>query len=116
MRTGATRSPNPASPPSGYGLIDATADFFTTYRVQPLLGRAYTAEEQVPGRNHVVLLSHAFWQSRFNGDPGVIGRTLRLNAEPVTIIGVMPRGSTYPLFWGTVHFWRPMTVARPHRR
>lgn len=102
----------PGQPAERLWAHDATADFFTTYRVQPLLGRAYTAEEQVPGRNRVVVLSHAFWQSRFNGDPGVLGRTLRLNAEPVTIIGVMPPSLTYPLFWGTVHLWRPMTVAR----
>ena len=51
---------------------------------------AFTAEEGVPGRNQVALLSYELWQSRFGGDPAVIGRTLRLNAEPVTVIGVMP--------------------------
>jgi predicted permease len=90
--------------------IDATADFFQTFRVQPMLGRAYTAEEEVPGRNRVAILSHRLWQSRFAGDPGVIGRTIRLNAEPVTIIGVMPASFVAPLFFGPVDLWRPITV------
>jgi hypothetical protein len=74
--------------------------------VQPLLGRAFTAEEGVPGRNQVALLSYELWQSRFGGDPAVIGRTLRLNAEPVTVIGVMPASFGYPLLFGKIDLWR----------
>ncbi len=92
--------------------LDATADFFATFRVQPMLGRAYTADEQVPGRNQVVILSHAVWQSRFGGDPAIIGRTLRLNAEQVTVIGVMPATFVAPLFFGPVDLWRPITIPR----
>ena len=92
--------------------LDATADFFTTFRVQPVLGRAYTAEEEIPGRTQVAVLSHRLWQSRFGGDPGVIGRSIRLNAEQVTVIGVMPASFKAPLFFGPVDLWRPMTVPR----
>lgn len=90
--------------------IDATADFFRTFRVQPMLGRAYTAEEEVPGRNRVALLSHRLWQSRFGGDPHIIGRSIRLNAEQVTVIGVMPASFVAPLFFGPVDLWRPITI------
>ncbi len=92
--------------------IDATADFFTTFRVQPMLGRAYTADEEVPGRNRVAILSHRIWQSRFGGDPKVIGRSIRLNAEQVTVIGVMPPSFVAPLFFGPVDLWRPITIPR----
>ncbi|HEX2101887.1 MAG TPA: ABC transporter permease [Candidatus Synoicihabitans sp.] len=100
----------PGQPAERLAAVDATADLFKTFRVQPILGRAFTAEEEVPGRNQVALLSHALWQSRFGGDPGVIGRSLRLNAEQVTIIGVMPASFTYPMMWGKVDLWRPITT------
>lgn len=102
----------PGQPAERLTSIDASADFFTTFRVQPLLGRAYTADEEVPGRNQVALLSHALWQSRFAGDPDIVGRTLRLNAEQVTVIGVMPASFAYPLFFGPIDLWRPITVPR----
>jgi putative ABC transport system permease protein len=92
--------------------LDATADFFTTFRVQPMLGRAFTAEEQVPGRNQVAILSHQVWQSRFGGDPTIVGRSIRLNAEQVTVIGVMPASFVAPLFFGPVDLWRPITLPR----
>ena len=60
--------------------IDASQEFFSTFGVQPVLGRAYTKEEEVPGRNQVALLSYSLWQGRFGGDPNILGRTLRLNA------------------------------------
>jgi predicted permease len=92
--------------------IDATADFFTTLRVQPMIGRAFTAEEEVPGRNRVAILSCHTWQTRFGGDPGIVGRSVRLNAEQVTIIGVMPETFAAPLFFGPVDLWRPITIPR----
>ena len=102
----------PGQPAERLSSIDATADFFTTFRVKPILGRPYTADEQVPGRNQVALLSHALWQSRFAGDPNIVGRSLRLNAEQVTVIGVMPPNFAYPLLWGKVDLWRPITIPR----
>lgn len=100
----------PGQPAERLFSADCTADFFATFRVQPFLGRAFSPAEQVPGHNQVALLSHALWQSRFGGDPAVVGRTIRLNAEQVTIIGVMPATFTYPLFWGKIDLWRPITI------
>ena len=67
-----------------------TGRYFETLRVPPVLGRAFGPAEDVPGKNQVVVLSHAFWQAQFGGRPGVINEILRLNGQPYTIIGVMP--------------------------
>lgn len=73
-----------------YGQIVA-GDYFETLGVQPLLGRGFTAEEKMPEREaRVVILSYGYWQQKFNGDRGVLGRPLRLNAQPFTIVGVLP--------------------------
>jgi len=94
------------------GSLDASADFFNTFRIQPMLGRAYTADEEVPGRNQVAILSYAVWQSRFAGDPHILGRSIRLNAEQVDVIGVMPPSFAAPLFFGPIDLWRPITIPR----
>ena len=86
----------------------ASADFFTTFGVQPMLGRAFTAEETQPGKNQVILLSWTFWQNRFGADRNIIGRVLRLDGESVTVIGVMPQSFDYRLMWGPTGFWRPL--------
>jgi putative ABC transport system permease protein len=100
----------PGKPAEQYNSVDASVDFFKTFGVQPVYGRMYTAEEEVPGRNQVAILSYALWQSRFGGDPSIIGRSLRLNAESVTVIGIMPPSFGYPLLWGKVDLWRPITI------
>lgn len=89
------------------GLL-LSEDMMDTYRTQPVLGRTFSAEEFQPGKNQVVLLSYLFWQSRFGGDPGAVGRTMRLDGETVTIIGVMPASFEYSLIWGPLSFWRPL--------
>ena len=75
----------------------STWEFFALLRVAPMLGRAFTADDEIEGRHKVVILSHGFWQRRFGGDPGVVGRTIDLNEEPYEIVGVMPRGFEYPV-------------------
>ena len=102
----------PGQPAERLVSLDASIDFFRTTRVQPMLGRPYSADEEVPGRTQVAILSHKLWQSRFGGDLAIVGRTLRLNAEQVTVIGVMPPSFGYPLFFGPIDLWRPMTVPR----
>jgi putative ABC transport system permease protein len=67
-----------------------TASLFRTLGVQPALGRYLTDAEESADVSQVVVLSYSFWQSRFGGDPGVLGRVILLNQEPHTIIGVMP--------------------------
>ncbi len=64
--------------------------FFDVTRAKPALGRAFRPEEDQPGRGHVVVLSNKFWKSHLGGAPDTIGRTLKLDGEDYTIIGVMP--------------------------
>jgi len=74
-----------------------TASMFDLVKVQPRIGRAFTPVDDAPGAPQVVLLSDGLWQGRFGGDPGVLGRSIRVNGEPATIVGVMPPGFRFPL-------------------
>lgn len=68
-----------------------SASFFPILGVQPALGRTFLPEEDQPGGERVVVLSHSLWQRRFASDPSVVGRALSLDRESYTVIGVMPR-------------------------
>ena len=70
--------------------VKATAHYFDVYQIKPILGRTFVPEEDAPGRDHVVVLSHAFWQRVFGGEPNVVGRSIQLSGEPYTVIGVAP--------------------------
>jgi len=83
--------------------ILVNGDFFSTLRVRPALGRAFTAaDDQVPGRDAVVILSHGMWQREFGGRPDVVGRPVRLNGAEFTIVGIAP-----PWFTGVHPFFQP---------
>ena len=87
--------------------ILATGDFFLTLGVPAALGRVFTGEDDAPGKNQVAVISHRLWQRRFAGDTKVLGRTLGLDGESVTIIGVMPPGFGHRLFHAT-EVWKPI--------
>src|SRR5262245_57469646 len=71
--------------------IRVTATFLPTLQVTPIHGRNFLDEEDRRGGNtRVVILGHGFWQRAFGGDPGAIGKTMTLNAQPYTIVGVLP--------------------------
>ena len=72
-----------------------TINLLDVLGVQPLLGRAFTQDDDRVGVN-VIILSYGLWQSRYGGDPGVIGRSILMNDAKTTIIGVMPPGFTLP--------------------
>ena len=69
----------------------ATRGYFETLGIRPALGRTPRPEEERPGGSHVALLGDGLWRSRFGADPAILGRTLTLNGEPFTVIGVLPR-------------------------
>jgi predicted permease len=82
-----------------------SANLFSTLGVAPVLGRAFTEEEEQPG-HRVVILSHELWVSDFASAPNVLGQTVKISDEPSTIVGVMPAGFHYPVsepasFWAT---------------
>ncbi len=90
---------------SAYGMV-VSGNYFSTLGVQSALGRFFSAEEdRTPGAHPVAVLSFALWQSRFGGDPSVIGQSLKLKGQPFTIIGVAPKGftSTYNVFAPAVY-------------
>ena len=70
-----------------------SGNFFDLLGVRPHLGRLFSPADNVtPGGHPLVVLSHGYWQRRFGGDPSVIGRTIRINSQPMTILGVTPPG------------------------
>ncbi len=68
-----------------------TSNFFTTLGVEPILGRAFAPDEGPEGRDAVTVLSWGTWQRLFGGDPSLVGRTILVNGQPVTVIGIAPR-------------------------
>ena len=72
-----------------------SASFYGISRTKPTMGRTFLPEEDAYGKDHVVLLSHALWVSRFGADPAILNRTIRLDNEAYTVVGVMPEGSIY---------------------
>jgi len=83
--------------------------FFDTLRAKPLLGRVFRPEEDTPARGHVVVLSNGFWKSHFGAAPEVIGRTLMLDGEVYTVVGVMPAAFSMAS-WSITHrdMWVPI--------
>jgi putative ABC transport system permease protein len=83
-----------------------SANVFGLLRVKPTRGRDFLPEEETFGKHHVVLFSHEFWQRRFGGDTNIIGRSITLNSEPKTVIGIMPPRTHFPQ--GDTQVWLPL--------
>ena len=80
-------------------------NFFALLRVHPLLGRTFSPEEDRPGQDHVALLGYKFWRDHFASDPAIVGRTITLNSQPYSVVGVMPDKFQFP-DWAQV--WVPL--------
>ncbi|MGB8031987.1 MAG: ABC transporter permease [Terracidiphilus sp.] len=91
-----------------------TANLLPTMGVEPALGRNFTLDEDRPSGDRVVLLSWSLWERRFAGDPAILGRTIRLNKQPYTVIGVMPRWFAYPD--AATQLWTPIYKYFPAER
>lgn len=90
--TGLTGAGEPEQIPVAW----STRSLFSVLGARPALGRGFTAEEDRPGGPAAVLLSDGLWQRRFGGERDVIGRTVRFDGDPFTIVGIMPRGFDFP--------------------
>jgi putative ABC transport system permease protein len=93
---------------SGMGVGDG---YFKIIGAEPLLGRDFTAEEQIDGKDEEIILGYGFWQSRFGSDPNVVGTKVLLNSRPHTIVGVMPaslRSLPTTLIDAPAEFYRPV--------
>jgi putative ABC transport system permease protein len=95
-----------------------SANFFSTLGVQPLLGRTFRPEEDDPGGEplalgEVAVLSYGLWKSRYGGDQGIVGRTIRLDGEPVTVVGVM--GPDFRVLDQKPDLWMPLAITPGNR-
>lgn len=95
--------------PVPVAVAEVTASGFEVARVAPLLGRALTREDERPSASPVLVIGHDVWQSRFLGDPGVVGRSVHLGDTVHTVVGVMPEGFAFPV---SHRFWIPLETDR----
>src|SRR6266446_5369706 len=86
-----------------------SANFFDVPAITPAAGRLFSAAEEQPGANQVVILSYGTWQRRFAGDPQLLGKTISLNSRVYTIVGIMPKDFDYPV---PVELWVPLALTQ----
>lgn len=93
-----------------------SAGFFRVLGLQPQMGREFDFQAEIPGNGLQVILSDRLWRTRFSADPDIIGRKITLNAQPYTVVGVMPKGTDHPgndyhavSYGGSVDLWWPFT-------
>ncbi len=91
--------------PERYYCAQMSANGFQVIEQKPALGRDFTAEDERPGAEPVVMLTYHVWQDRYGQDPGVIGSSVRVNEVPRTVIGVMPPGRRFP---EETDLWTPL--------
>jgi putative ABC transport system permease protein len=88
--------------------VTVSWDMFALLRVSPAMGTTFTAAQDAPGQNNVIILSNGLWQRRFDSNPDVIGKPITISGTPVTVAGVMPPDFYFPS--RTAEFWRPIAL------
>ena len=89
--------------------LRVTAGLLPMLGVSPQLGRLFVPGEDEPGRDRVAILGDGLWRRRFGADPGIVGRTISLDGETYEVVGVMPRGFDFPVFWAKGReLWAPL--------
>ena len=91
--------------------MQVTPEFFSVLRVGPLLGRTFNPADGIPGQDHSVILSYELWQGQFGGDPGIVGQKIDINGEPGEVIGIMPKGFSFPEI--KAELWTPIALTSP---
>src|ERR1017187_5222706 len=86
-----------------------TSDFFSVMETEPLLGRVFTADELLQGHAQVAVLSYRLWQNHFGSNRDIIGRSILLNGQNCTVVGVMPQTFNFPS--KDVDVWQPLPIA-----
>jgi putative ABC transport system permease protein len=94
--------------PEGAEVISTQANFFSVLGVQPKMGRTFSTDEGQPGKTHVAILSYGFWQRHFGGDLSAMGKSVVLDSESYTVIGVMPNWFNYPQ---DTDLWTPFEMS-----
>ncbi len=107
--------------PEHIASVEASPALFRVLGVQPVVGRVFTDEEELPGHERLAILSYGAWQRRFGGRSNVAGQTLQLDGQTFEVVGVMPKGFQFPPGDRDVEVWSPLTLdvrsllTRPHR-
>jgi putative ABC transport system permease protein len=91
--------------PESIQAATVAPSFFSILRVQPLLGRGFTPDDDHPGQGHVVVLGNTLWRERYGADPSVVGRNIVLDGETYSVIGVMPLAFKFPSW---AQLWTPL--------
>jgi predicted permease len=92
--------------PTRIRAMNVTPSFFRLLRVPVQLGRAFDEQDGEPGHEQKIVLSYALWQTQFGGDPHVVGKDLRLDGQPFTVVGVMPQ--QFSFLNPKILLWRPL--------
>ncbi|HET6230646.1 MAG TPA: ABC transporter permease [Longimicrobiaceae bacterium] len=100
----------PGQPAEMVPALRVSANLFSTLGTQPRLGRAFRADETVPGNHRVLIISHRYWQTRFGGDAHIVGRTVRVDGEPHEIVGVLPETFSDWRHLSFVDVYRPLAL------
>jgi putative ABC transport system permease protein len=87
-----------------------SADLFSLLNVAPILGRAFTRAEDQPNAPQVIVLGYGLWQRRFNADPNIVGKQIRLGSTSVTVLGVLPEGFRFPAQATKTEFLKPLAT------
>ena len=101
---------NAGTQPERVSGAEVSSDLVTVLGVHPLLGRVLDAQDDLPGAGNFVLLSSALWNDRYNADHGIVGKSIQLDGEPYTVVGVMPPG--FSGFDGKELLWTPLRLRR----
>src|SRR5215831_470644 len=98
--------------------LHVSANFFPLIGVSPMVGRGFLQEEEQPGRHRVVLMSYGLWQRRFGSDRNILGKSLTLNGQPYTLVGIMHPDFQFTPFWFQIKadLWVPLTPDAHRRR
>ena len=91
--------------PIRVSAVETSENLFNVLGVQPAVGRGFTVHAELFGPEQEAIISHRLWQSRFGGDPAVLGRAIRLNGFPYTVVGIMPAGFGFP---GETDIWQQL--------
>ncbi len=88
--------------------LRVSAGFFSVLGAKPFLGRTFLPEEELPGKDHVVVLSYGLWKTRYGGDVSLVGNPIRVDGADFTVVGVMPRDFAWQFWSGPRKLWTPV--------
>jgi predicted permease len=95
--------------PEAIPYASITPNYFNVFGAIPQLGRTFAAGEDAPGRNHVAILSFGLWKNRYGSDPTIVGRSIRLDRQDYTVVGVM--AADFRIIGFTPQLWTPLTLS-----